>query len=221
MALLRSVLDLLYPPKCPFCGGAGMAGQTGPCPRCQDAPFWLEGAQAVVKGRDFVRCACAAWYQEPLRTAVKRFKFSNQPQYAAAYGAVLARTIRTYLPGSYDLLSWVPVSPATLKSRGYDQAQLLAQEAAKVLGQAAVPLLAKTGHNKPQSTLAHGNQRWTNVAGVYTVPHPEGVRGQRVLLLDDILTTGATLNEAARTLRQAGAAQVVCAALCRTPNTVP
>lgn len=221
MALLRSVLDLLYPPKCPFCGGAGMAGQTGPCPRCQDAPFWLEGGQAVVKGRDFVRCACAAWYQEPLRTAVKRFKFSNQPQYAAAYGAVLARTIRTYLPGSYDLLSWVPVSPATLKHRGYDQARLLAQEAAQVLGREAVPLLAKTGHNSPQSSLAHGEQRWKNVAGVYTVPHPEEVAGQRILLIDDILTTGATLNEAARTLRQAGAAQVVCATLCRTPSTDP
>lgn len=220
MALLRSVLDLLYPPKCPFCGGTGTSGQTGPCPRCQDAPFWLEGGQAVVKGRDFVRCACAAWYQEPLRTAVKRFKFSNQPQYAA-YGAVLAQTIRTYLPGSYDLLSWVPVSPATLKHRGYDQARLLAQEAAQVLNREAVPLLAKTGHNRPQSSLAHGEQRWKNVAGVYTVPHPEEVTGQRILLIDDILTTGATLNEAARTLRQAGAAQVVCATLCRTPSTDP
>lgn len=221
MALLRSVLDLLYPPKCPFCGGTGTSGQTGPCPRCQDALFWLEGGQAVVKGRDFVRCACAAWYQEPLRTAVKRFKFSNQPQYAAAYGAVLAQTIRTYLPGSYDLLSWVPVSPATLKHRGYDQARLLAQEAAQVLNREAVPLLAKTGHNRPQSSLAHGEQRWKNVAGVYTVPHPEEVTGQRILLIDDILTTGATLNEAARTLRQAGAAQVVCATLCRTPSTDP
>lgn len=221
MAVLRTFLDLLYPPKCPFCGGAGTSGQTGPCARCRNAPFWLEGAQAVVKGRDFVRCACAAWYQEPLRTAVKRFKFSNQPQYAAAYGAVLAKTIRTYLPGSYDLLSWVPVSPATRNSRGYDQAQLLAQEAAKVLGQAAVPLLDKTGNNRPQSSLAHGEQRWTNVAGVYTVPHPEQVAGRRILLLDDILTTGATLNEAARTLRQAGAAQVVCATLCRTPSTIP
>ena len=221
MALPRSVLDLLYPPKCPFCGGTGTSGQTGPCPRCQDAPFWLEGGQAVVKGRDFVRCACAAWYQEPLRTAVKRFKFSNQPQYAAAYGAVLAQTIRTYLPGSYDLLSWVPVSPATLKHRGYDQARLLAQEAAQVLNREAVPLLAKTGHNRPQSSLAHGEQRWKNVAGVYTVPHPEEVTGQRILLIDDILTTGATLNEAARTLRQAGAAQVVCATLCRTPSTDP
>lgn len=221
MALLRSVLDLLYPPKCPFCGGTGTSGQKGPCARCQDAPFWLEGGQAVVKGRDFVRCACAAWYQEPLRTAVKRFKFSNQPQYAAAYGAVLAQTIRTYLPGSYDLLSWVPVSPATLKHRGYDQARLLAQEAAQVLNREAVPLLAKTGHNRPQSSLAHGEQRWKNVAGVYTVPHPEEVTGQRILLIDDILTTGATLNEAARTLRQAGAAQVVCSTLCRTPSTDP
>ena len=99
--------------------------------------------------------------------------------------------------------------------------RLLAQEAAQVLGREAVPLLAKTGHNRPQSSLAHGEQRWKNVAGVYTVPHPEEVAGQRILLIDDILTTGATLNEAARTLRQAGAAQVVCATLCRTPSTDP
>ncbi len=221
MSLIQTLLNLLYPPKCPFCGKTGAATDGGPCSHCQNAAFWLEGAQAVVSGESFARCACAVWYQMPVRNAVLQFKFSGRKGYAKAYGAVLAKTIRTYLPGSYDLISWVPVSPETLKRRGYDQAQLLAQEAAKALGETALPLLEKTGKNQPQSSLAHGSQRQANVAGVYTAPHPAEVAGQRVLLIDDILTTGATLNEAARTLQQAGAAQVVAATLCRTPYKIP
>ena len=115
----------------------------------------------------------------------------------------------------------MPVSPDTLRKRGYDQAQLLAQEAAKALGKPVLPLLEKTGKNRPQSSLTHGRERFANVAGVYTVPQPAAAAGQRILLIDDILTTGATLNEAARTLRQAGAGQVVAAALCRTPEHGP
>lgn len=221
MSLIQTLLNLLYPPKCPFCGKAGANTAGGPCSHCQNADFWLEGAQAVVSGESFARCACTVWYQMPVRNAVLQFKFSGRKGYAKAYGTVLAKTIRTYLPGSYDRISWVPVSPDTLKRRGYDQAQLLAQEAAKALGQTALPLLEKTGKNQPQSSLAHGNQRQANVAGVYTVPHSVEVAGQRVLLIDDILTTGATLNEAARTLRQAGATQVVAATLCRTPHKIP
>lgn len=221
MGLLNALLDLLYPPRCPFCGKPGAKGAEGPCPHCQTAPFWLEGRQAVVPGKDFVRCACAAWYQAPFREEVLRFKFSNQPHRAKAYGAVLAQTIRTYLPGTFDCVTWVPVSPDTLKKRGYDQAQLLAQEAAKALGKPVLPLLEKTGKNRPQSSLTHGRERFANVAGVYTVPQPAAAAGQRILLIDDILTTGATLNEAARTLRQAGAGQVVAAALCRTPEHGP
>ena len=113
------------------------------------------------------------------------------------------------------------LGPKTLRRRGYDQAQLLAQETARALAAQAVPLLEKTRDTPPQSSLTQGRQRRANVAGVYTAPHPAQVAGQRVLLLDDILTTGATLNEAARTLRQAGARQVVAAAFCRTPPKNP
>lgn len=129
----------------------------------------------------------------PAGTPLRRFKFSGQKGYAATYGPILAQAVRTYLPGSYDVLTWVPVSPARRKERGYDQAQLLAQATAQALGTEAVSLLAKTGHNAPQSSLTQGSQRRSNVAGVYTVPQPEAVAGRRVLVIDDILTTGATL----------------------------
>lgn len=218
MALTNFLLNLIFPPKCPFCNSPTDQDAPGPCPKCRKADFWLEGPQAVVAGEHFLRCACAGWYQGQLRDSMRRFKFHNHPDYAKAYGPLLAKTIRFYLPGSYDLITWAPVSPATLRDRGYDQAQLLAQETAKALSAQALPLLAKTGQNKAQSSLTQGRQRWKNVAGVYAVPAPAAVAGQRVLVIDDIITTGATLEEAARTLRQVGATQVVAAAFCRTPR---
>lgn len=84
---------------------------------------------------------------------------------------MLAQAVRTYLPGTYDLITWVPVSPETLRRRGYDQAQLLAQETARALAAQAVPLLEKTRDTPPQSSLTQGRQRRANVAGVYTAPH--------------------------------------------------
>jgi len=110
------------------------------------------------------------------------------------------------------------VSQATLEKRGYDQAQLLAEETAKALGTQAVPLLVKIKNNPAQSSLMDGRKRESNVAGVYKVPDPKLVKDRRVLIIDDIRTTGATLEEAARTLRKAGASQIVAAAFCRTPR---
>lgn len=218
MALRQALLHLFFPPKCPLCGRLLDRGQAL-CPGCAGGAFWLSGPQALFPGRQYVRCACAGAYTGKLRDSVLKFKFSNHPEYAKTYGPILAQTIRTYLPGAYDCVTWMPVSPETLQKRGYDQAQLLAQEAAKALGREAVPLLAKTGKNVPQSSLQEGRQRWANVAGMYSVPRPDLAAGQRVLLIDDILTTGATLEEGAKTLREAGAVQVVAAALCRTPTS--
>ena len=109
-------------------------------------------------GEAFARCVCAGWYREPLRASLRRFKFSGRRDYAKAYGPVLAQAVRTYLPGTYDLITWVPVSPETLRRRGYDQAQLLAQETARALAAQAVPLLEKTRDTPPQSSLTQGRQ---------------------------------------------------------------
>ena len=148
-----------------------------------------------------------------------RFKFQGCHRYALAYGPMLAEAIRTYLPGSYDCITWTPVSAVRRRERGYDQAQLLAQATAEALGKQALPLLTKVKDTKAQSALTDGRLRKSNVAGVYSVPRPHEVAGKKILVIDDILTTGATLEEAAQTLRAAGAAQVVAAAFCRTPKT--
>lgn len=213
---LDLVWDLLFPPKCPFCGAKVERTTDQPCPQCPPDQ-WTLGGECLVNGTHFTRCVCAAWYTGKLRDQVRRFKFHGQTKHAAAYGRKLAEVVRLYLAGTYDCITWVPVSRATLKKRGYDQARLLASETAGALGQDLVSLLEKTRATPAQSSLDSAAQRKTNVKGVYAVPDPDLVRGKRVLLIDDILTTGSTLEEAAKTLRAAGAEQVVAATFCRTP----
>lgn len=149
MALPQFLLNLLFPPRCPFCDRPVEAVVSAPCPHCQGSDVWLEGAQAVVTGEAFARCVCAGWYREPLRASLRRFKFSGRRDYAKAYGPVLAQAVRTYLPGTYDLITWVPVSPETLRRRGYDQAQLLAQETARALAAKPFPCWRKRGTPRP------------------------------------------------------------------------
>ena len=115
----------------------------------------------------------------------------------------------------FDILSWIPVSPLRRFFRGYDQCELLARAVAAELGVQPLPLLKKIRHNRPQSRIADDSARRANVLGAYRVIDPDFVAGKRILLLDDVITTGATAGECARTLRLAGAKSVNCAALAR------
>ena len=94
---------------------------------------------------------------------------------------------------------------------------LLAESACRLWETKPLPLLRKTVHNPAQSGLKEAAARRANVLGVYEAAEPERIQGYRILLVDDICTTGATLAECARVLREAGAADVVCAAAALTP----
>jgi len=150
--------------------------------------------------------------------AIRRYKFQGCSSYADAFGTLVAERIYEELYGRYDLITWVPVSRARLRKRGYDQAKLLAQYAARRLRQTAVPVLQKKPRVPQQSLTRSAEDRRANILGAYAVPKPEQIAGKRVLLIDDIITTGATSSECARMLRLAGASDVVCAALAKTPK---
>ena len=111
----------------------------------------------------------------------------------------------------------MPVSAKRLRQRGYDQARLLAESACRLWDTKPLPLLRKPVHNPAPAGLKEPAPRRANVQGVYTAPDPASVRDRRILLIDDICTTGATLAECVRVLREAGAADVVCAAVALTP----
>ena len=202
MSLLSSLLDLLFPPKCPFCG------------RVLDKPGICD---ALRRGPGGFRCAAPLWYQGLAREGLHRFKFRGMSSAAGPLGELLAQCAAEHFSGEFDTVTWVPVSPRRLRQRGYDQARLLAESACRLWDTTPVPLLCKTVHNPAQSGLRESAARRANVLGVYAPASPEQTAGKRILLVDDICTTGATLMECARVLREAGAEDVICAAVALTP----
>jgi len=105
-----------------------------------------------------------------------------------------------------------------LRERGYDQAYLLARSTAKELGLPLTPTLHKQRNTQPQSGTGDAAKRRANIAGAYRMKRSADVTGKRILRMDDIVTTGATLSECARVLGKAGAEQVVCATVARSAD---
>ena len=140
------LLDLLFPPKCVFCGKILPAGAKHLCPVCQRQLPWLEGAAAEQKGEFFSLCVSPLRYQDKVRDSIRRYKFQGRRGYHKAYGMLVAQCVKDHLAGKYDLITWVPLSDKRKKERGYDQAFLLASAAALELGDVAVDL--ETGRVK-------------------------------------------------------------------------
>ena len=214
---LGALLDLLFPPRCVFCRRLLHRGEEGICPRCQQELPWALGAEAEQTGEFFSLCASPLWYQDQVRASFHRYKFKGVRGYSRTYGRLVAQCVQDHLAGRYDLITWIPLSRARLRQRGYDQAMLLASAAALALDDVAAETLCKVRDTEAQSGLGKNDaSRRANVLSAYQVTDPALVEGRRVLLIDDIVTTGSTLSECARVLRTAGATDVVCAALARS-----
>lgn len=153
------------------------------------------------------------YYEDDVSKSIRRFKFGNARSYADVYARLLAMRLQDVFPEAFDLLVWVPVSGLRKLKRGYDQTELIAKALAKELGMPATPVLKKIRHTPPQSGLRDAAQRRANVLGAYAVRSHQSLAGKRVLLLDDVLTTGATASECARVLVTAGAKEIYFAAV--------
>lgn len=210
--MLRRLIELLYPSKCVFCMRLLGKEETDICTSCRKTLPWCDG-----KVRRIPRSAgtvAVFYYEDDVREAILRYKFLGQLQYSHAFGRLLAMKIAAANP-EFDLICHVPVSRARKAKRGYDQSERLAKAVGEELGRKPRKLLRKTRNNPAQSGIRSPEQRRANVLGVYRCADPEAVRDQRILLIDDVMTTGATLSECCRTLLDAGAARVVCAALAQ------
>lgn len=207
MRVISWLLDLLYPPKCVICGKL-LSGRGAVCPACMDAlPEYDDPAPRVgfTSGG-----AVSFYYEDAIRTSFHRFKFGGCAHYAATYGQWMAHTITDRLAGQYDCICWAPISHRRRRGRGYDQSELLCRRIAAQLGLQPLRLLRRVKDRPAQSSLPDAARRCANVSGAYEA-NPL-CAGRRVLLIDDIVTTGATLSECSRVLRTAGVADVVYAA---------
>ena len=203
-----NLLGVFFPRKCPFCGR--LTGKTLVCDNCEAT---LPRCEEIRQGADFGRCTAPLYYEGPVRDAILAFKFKGKLGGLDAFGRLMAQTAAERYSGEFDAITWVPVSQKRLKKRGYDQARYLTASMCVDWHVAPLETLRKVTDNPPQSGLDDAAARRANVLGVYEAVSPEQFAGKRLLLVDDICTTGSTLGECARVLKAAGAAEVLCLTL--------
>jgi ComF family protein len=231
-----AALDLVFPALCPVCEATLGTGRRDPlCGACWDSitrlgPPWCDvcGAAPVLAAmlRERARCsappppcaACAsdppahdyarsaAIYEGELRDALHALKFSGRRALASPLGDLVTEQCAESLPGGIDALVPVPLARERERERGFNQSTLLARRIGRRL---AVPIrpgwLARVRSTQPQSDLSAAERR-ANVRGAFRAS--DRVADRHVLLVDDILTTGATLDACARALRAAGARRI-------------
>ena len=208
MKPLQLLLDLLYPPKCPFCGRVLERGEEGWCASCQqDLPWTEPGGGKAVEG--CAACLSPLWYRDGAREGMHRYKFGGGRGHARLFGELMAQCLRDRWDGPVDLITWAPLHPKRKKERGYDQAELLAQRVGGLTGLPVESTLEKHRATAVQSQTEGDEARKANVRGAYRALPGLDLTGKRVVLVDDVATSGATLAECAAALRAAGADCVV------------
>jgi ComF family protein len=172
------------------------------CGLCRRAAFAFDEARSF------------AWYEGALRGLVQCLKFDGflplSRPLAAYLHSLLQRT-----GGSFDLILPVPLHPRRERRRGFNQSALLARELARLTGITCGKKDCVRVRDTPPQTGLRAAHRRRNVVGAFAVPRPEAVRGRRIVLIDDVMTTGATVHACAGALKDAGAARVLVLTLGR------
>lgn len=221
------LLDLFFPPVCaacgavletavPFCELCAVTLEPPPSPRCarcgEPGDALCPRCEARPPPFDF---ALAPFLHEgPLARAIHRFKYEDHPELAAPLSQLLAEAARRVHEGF--ALCAVPLHASRLRQRKYDQAELLTRALAKRLERPRLKTgLTRTKATRRQVGLSEP-EREANLEGAFTAPKP--VPGARVLLVDDVFTTGATARAASAALKKAGAAEVGVLTLTRATS---
>ena len=220
--LLRRVRYVFYPRRCALCGKV-VAPDAEMCPVCSASarrvplPVCLHcgcGSRDCVceKRRSRFAAAFAApfYYEGCVREGIRRLKFHAEPEVAEVFGREMAAFARKAYAGvQIDMVTFVPMTRKELRERRYNQSELLAEAAAQALQLPCAATLEKLYETKRQRTLNH-RRRSGNVLGVFEATDPHAIADKRILLCDDLRTTGATLTECAKMLRIRGAREVLC-----------
>ena len=220
---MQALLDILLPPRCALCASpqeplcrdclAGLPYLTGPsCARCGRPTALPVGECRECGGRrlEFQRAAAAMAYEGGGRELVRHLKSGRRRALAGPAGATIATLLGG---GGSEVVCWVPGDWWRTIQRGCHPAELLAREVARTWGLPAVDLLEPARLRRPQRGLDTAARR-RNVRGAFRARRQAEVPA-RVALIDDVYTTGATLDACARALRDAGAAVVECFTLAR------
>ncbi len=238
--LFRFLGDLekfIFPPFCPICDNELVRTEII-CQRCFDKTHFVSGKKCKICGKtiksgkicrdcreenpyfDFV-ISCGS-YVPPFSDIIKIYKYRNRPSLSARLARKLYSNYSSRSDaGNINYLTWVPMKKSEIQERGYNQSRLLAAEFSKISSLKSINLLRKTANIPSQTTLPY-EKRFNNVKGAYeirekTLKNFKGNPENGIILIDDVLTTGSTLNECAHQLKEAGFKRVVGLVLATSP----
>ena len=238
--VFQKILDFIYPPICPLCG-TDVSTHGELCADCWTAINWIDGPKchrcgypfvgydfddkemlcpvcAAGKNElDWIRSACV--YDDASKQVMLPFKHCGKIKYARFMANAMIWALRDIELQNIDIVMPVPLAWRRLFHRGYNQATLLARPIAHALG---VKMDYDSVRRKYREDMGHKTsaQRAQNIRGVFKVVRPDKIRGKHILLVDDVMTSGATFNELYRVLMRAGAASVSGVSFCRVVHGV-
>ncbi len=211
--IYRYTIDWLYPNVCPCCGKY-IDHDADFCTECKNA-ITLYSGNDTVNGADGFAAYCV--YDEHIKGSILAFKKERCGNSYYAFACGIAEAVsKSSFAGNIDIIVPIPSSKKSMKERGYNQTELIAKELRFLLGVPYCNILVKTKDTKVQKRLGM-RERAENVSGAFSVSGkaPE-LKGKSLLVIDDVCTTGSTLSEAARVLKEAGAGKVYTAAFAKT-----
>ncbi len=214
-SLVERILSFFFPKKCAVCKECGYDPL---CPRCREALSLTFQPKKFLSlgGNGFAdeMLALFPYSEHAVKILVFGWKQHRYASYPAIFGEYVKRTMADKVAFSnIDLVTFAPRRASATRSAGFDQAQELATEVANILDKPLETLLARRGFSRAQRTLS-AQERIQNVAGIF---YPtRALEGETVLLIDDVVTTGATVRECARVLKGAGAQKVYVLTLAHT-----
>ncbi|MBU1043633.1 MAG: ComF family protein [Candidatus Omnitrophica bacterium] len=235
---IRRVIDLIYPRFCVFCHSKlNSNSDYNLCSQCAleinpiKAPFCLKcGAKldqlSQIRYNGCNRCSnkkyhfdqvlSACKYKGMVKHCIHLFKYKRKRKTKNILSDILIRFLNeNFCPKNIDLITAVPLHKHKLRDRGFNQSDLIADKISTALGiESSLDNLCRIKKTVSQVTL-NAQQRQLNILGAFSCKNPEEFKNKRILLIDDIFTTGSTLDECARVLKQSGAKEVTCLTIAR------
>ena len=215
---LYKLATLVFPERCPYCGCLIEAERIA-CPSC--AEILRQKHIPLSSGVSGYRCVASFVYSGKVRRMIIRMKFRDRTQYIPQIAKITAADIIAVFNGiSFDCITYVPMHPKDKKKRGYNQSELLAKALSKELSVPCLDTLEKVKKTKKQHTLTY-SQRRKNLSGAFKVTQDADISGKSILIVDDIITSGATLSTCCKALNRAKPKMICCATIASAKNSYP
>ena len=218
MEFVRKLTALFFPERCPYCSSLVEATHIA-CKTCYDEI--RRRHIPIPSGARGFRCISTFVYDGRVRRMILRLKYHDRTQYIPQVAELLAKDIQSIYSGEeFDFITAVPMYKKELKKRGYNQSALLAKELGKRLDLPYLDTIDKIKRTKKQHHLKY-KERKTNLNGAFKLIDKDAVKDKRILIIDDIITSGCTLGKCCKVLSRAKPRLICCATIASAQNKYP